>query len=797
MALHVRYLAILAMALVWSSPALSQSQSKEQQDCINTLNKSAAKIGLQQGKENASCLRDAATGKLTAPMTAQACLTADRRGKMLKKTEKVQDLEAEKCGASTPDFAHTGSATVISGAQAGRLLAFADLFTDTVDDALVPCEQNPDICACQEVGADGTDALMKIKATTFLKCKKRALKNGAANPAEIARCITDPTLAGSIAADTKGKIQKVVDKIADKIATECDASGVTLDAFTSHASCSGLEGGALADCIDRTTSCRTCQVLSTVDHLELEDCDVFDNGAADGSCAALALCFPTSTPCDDDNACTVNDTCSAVGCTGTKLVQGGAAAITKQITSIDENDQVHLLVEIVTVTFNPFALTAMDVTAKPGLVLESLGSVCAPHPSNPSRTRCEHTMSFLATSACTGSGTYQLSLNHSCTPAVDGCTLCGDPRTIQFTLATENWCDETTVLTCGNSQIDFGEACDVSNLNGKTCATQGYFGGTLACDATCNFDTSGCQAARVFISSAAYEGNLGGLTGADDKCTTLAAAAALPGTWQAWLSAPGVAARHRLPAVRYRTMSNVVVTGDGSHLYDGSLAANIDRDESNAPVSAMVWTGSIIDGTQSADHCSDWTDTTVLGATGSNAIVSLWSNNGSAMCTSPHRLYCFEALPYKRVFLTSTTYTGNLGGLAGGDAKCQARADAAKLGGTWRAWLSTATTSAADRIPDAEYRLLDLSTVVATNKADLTDGTIAHNIDRDELGVRRSSFVWTGTGNDGVTLGNSCNGWLSQAMNIFLGKNEELDKWSNAGTIGGCSNTLRLYCFEE
>ena len=43
----------------------------------------------------------------------------------------------------------------------------------------------------------------------------------------------------------------------------------------------------------------------------------------------------------------------------------------------------------------------------------------------------------------------------------------------------------------------------------------------------------------------------------------------------------------------------------------------------------------------------------------------------------------------RKVFITSTAYDGNMGGLAGADAKCQAHATAAGLPGTYKAWLST------------------------------------------------------------------------------------------------------------
>lgn len=49
---------------------------------------------------------------------------------------------------------------------------------------------------------------------------------------------------------------------------------------------------------------------------------------------------------------------------------------------------------------------------------------------------------------------------------------------------------------CGNGIVEGTEDCDVNNLNGATCATQGFAGGTLTCATGCTFDTSGCFAAR-------------------------------------------------------------------------------------------------------------------------------------------------------------------------------------------------------------------------------------------------------------------------------------------------------------
>ena len=49
---------------------------------------------------------------------------------------------------------------------------------------------------------------------------------------------------------------------------------------------------------------------------------------------------------------------------------------------------------------------------------------------------------------------------------------------------------------CGDGVVEGTEACDLGNLNGATCVTQGFAGGTLTCGTGCTFDTSDCYAIR-------------------------------------------------------------------------------------------------------------------------------------------------------------------------------------------------------------------------------------------------------------------------------------------------------------
>ena len=52
--------------------------------------------------------------------------------------------------------------------------------------------------------------------------------------------------------------------------------------------------------------------------------------------------------------------------------------------------------------------------------------------------------------------------------------------------------DGSTGPVCGDGQIDGSEKCDGSNLGGQSCGSLGFSGGTLSCNNTCQFNTSGC-----------------------------------------------------------------------------------------------------------------------------------------------------------------------------------------------------------------------------------------------------------------------------------------------------------------
>lgn len=194
-----------------------------------------------------------------------------------------------------------------------------------------------------------------------------------------------------------------------------------------------------------------------------------------------------------------------------------------------------------------------------------------------------------------------------------------------------------------------------------------------------------------------------------------------------------------------------------------------------------------------------------IGDLGTGTCVTEGFDGGTLACSAGCVYDTSGCTTWKRVFVTSTRYTGALGGLSGADATCQARADGASggaLGGTWVAWLSTGTVNAKDRITDAPYRLVDGVTIVTASKTDLLDGSLLHAIDLDENGavVTSNTIVHTGTLADGTAHNRNCNGWTDgNVASTWAGRSQATDAgWtSSPDWTGACNNQFRLYCFQQ
>jgi hypothetical protein len=218
---------------------------------------------------------------------------------------------------------------------------------------------------------------------------------------------------------------------------------------------------------------------------------------------------------------------------------------------------------------------------------------------------------------------------------------------------------------------------------------------------------------RAFISIGTFTGNLGGFTGADNKCQVEADQNTLGGQWRALLKRNGA-------AKDFGDLENFT----GWQRLDGVPLLNEIRDAGNkiwnpltigpdgsAIVSGNSWTGF---GPNGSD-CGDWTVETAapsVGAIGesfsqSNFLAKNGPNKPNADCNDKQHLYCFEigstkqvalglASPAAKVIFLSTANwqpTGDLvSPLQSADTLCSTEGNAVRTG-TYKALLPAVALS--------------------------------------------------------------------------------------------------------
>lgn len=201
-------------------------------------------------------------------------------------------------------------------------------------------------------------------------------------------------------------------------------------------------------------------------------------------------------------------------------------------------------------------------------------------------------------------------------------------------------------FVCGDGLVVEGEECDDSE--------PGHLAGhCVGCEFT--FRT-------VFVTAAAYGGNLGGVTGADDLCQASAERAGLHGTFLAWI-ATGVddapSARFEMFDGAYRRVDLQLVAESWESFTNMALANPINVSAGGQPLppsscvdSGCVWTGvdsqgdhteGPLGGCPGVCTCAGWTESGSAGGTaGFPQATEGWSAAAQVQCNLPQHLYCVQ-----------------------------------------------------------------------------------------------------------------------------------------------------------
>ncbi|MCA9715018.1 MAG: DUF4215 domain-containing protein [Myxococcales bacterium] len=280
-----------------------------------------------------------------------------------------------------------------------------------------------------------------------------------------------------------------------------------------------------------------------------------------------------------------------------------------------------------------------------------------------------------------------------------------DPATTEADTDAETGSESATTSTepdCGNGIVEAGEECDDGNIDqhddclnscmwafcgdgkvhdGVENCDDGNIRDDDSCPTTCDFARCGdgfvqlgveecddanedpndgcdveCVRTRtVFVTSGDFQGDLGGLYGADQKCQEAADFAGLdrPGDFMAWLADETDSPFerfHRSPG-RYALVTGIPIADSWDDLTDGTLDAPINVNENGEVVgSVSVFTNTTVQGVllDQMYSCQNWSTNWFedLSWAGDSAMQNEEWVDANVInplsCADSIRLYCFE-----------------------------------------------------------------------------------------------------------------------------------------------------------
>jgi len=293
---------------------------------------------------------------------------------------------------------------------------------------------------------------------------------------------------------------------------------------------------------------------------------------------------------------------------------------------------------------------------------------------------------------------------------------------------------------------------------------------------------------KIFVSSANYNGNLGGTSGADNKCNN---DSARPSTAKAYKALLFGSSALTSGTKYYNTNGYLIGTANSGSDFSGDLISAISSS------SQYVWYG---DGYSS---CNYWTSSSSYdyGYSGLSSGKSRSSSYGNESwnrqyvgeCNRQNYLYCVEQATgtpgtgldssEKYLFVSASTYTGDLGGKTGADTKCNSDSNRPDTSKTYKAYLYDSSSSSMTLGASKSYKNASGTIIGTTNSSGYL--TLTTSINSTGYSVWSGSSSW------------NCNSWTSTSGSGYVGDSSSTGSSHVLSTTWTCSNFFRLYCYEQ
>lgn len=319
---------------------------------------------------------------------------------------------------------------------------------------------------------------------------------------------------------------------------------------------------------------------------------------------------------------------------------------------------------------------------------------------------------------------------------------------------------------------------------------------------------------RVFVTSAEYRGDFGGIAAADAECELAATSANLEGTFIAYLGSSTENPIDRLAGSRGWIRTDGAPVADLPFSFaSGPLIFPNRLDEHGTDMKSVpVFTGAR-SGAGGGNNCTDWT--TIDPAINADASRSSWGSllalsYSTDPCDGYHHLMCVEVgrnVPVgskpdagRLAFVTTNSWTPGAG-RDDADALCASEATSAAFPGTYLAALATSTESIADRFDVAGapwirtdgVRLAHAGSIFATDFLDVAPERAVGG------GVMADDF-WSGTRrwNEVPQSTDTCLDWSigDDTQTGQMGYTSTTDVTDSA-KFDDCNSAVKLLCLQQ
>jgi hypothetical protein len=242
--------------------------TRAQGRCLSGLNERLRQVALVAGKQLGTCLRGAGMAPLGD------CLGADPGGRMERARNLTQAVFTARCSGMDrdgvprrPDFTPDDPDAIVDAATFRAVALMESIF------AVVPGGALSGDRTCRRAVATAVTRCQDARVKASNRCAKAGLKNGTIGGVE--------DFAACMEADPGGRVARACGAGFERqVARRCGGA----DLSETLPGCVTDDPEVLPACLDRHVRCQRCRTHEAVDGLA-RDCEVFDDGAADGSCS--------------------------------------------------------------------------------------------------------------------------------------------------------------------------------------------------------------------------------------------------------------------------------------------------------------------------------------------------------------------------------------------------------------------------------------------------------------------------------------------------------------------------------